>query len=665
MTNSPDNHTHQPPNISSGRTPDLLLNNRYKVLSTLGDGGFGQTFLAEDTHMPSNRKCVIKQLKPVHDRPDLHQLVQERFQREAVILEQLGEGHDQIPRLLANFQENGQFYLVQEWVQGHTLTQLVQGTGPQSEKEVQTILSHLLPVVSYVHRENIVHRDIKPDNIILRESDGKPVLIDFGAVKETMKTVLSSGQQSTRSIVVGTPGYMPSEQMSGRPVYASDIYGIGMTALYLLTGKAPHEIETDLQTGALKWREQVSGISPKFANFLDCATHVSLQSRFSSIAAMQNALNAMMISPVDPNVSTYISTEQAYTPQATQPAGTGNSNQDRNSTDRNRSPGITSAPPAVPNNIAAATASVPDISGQEENPTESRSRAAGTVGKSRDSENFSDRASQKRGVNWALVAPIVLVLSLTGIGAAGFFYKQAQDTPDDIERGPQELVLRADGDKETPTAQEISLPDTDDKSSRVDSPEENSATSSESQQSSNKTRAERIDDIADDIFAERHPELNGRKIQAGETALIAEWEKIRACEAVVDFIYYENNPELNGQRISTGDSRAQQEWNAIRSGVAGCRTQTNSSSGSASSSGSSSNSSSSGSSANTTGQSGKTRSEKIDDMADAIFYRRHPELNGRAIRANETSLSREWASIRACDAIVDFIYYERHPERVG
>ncbi len=100
-----------------------LLNNRYRVLQTLGGGGFGNTFLAEDTYMPSGRRCVIKQLKPVTHDPQAYQMVQERFQREAAVLEDLGEGNNQIPRLYAYFTEAGQFYLLQEWIQVDTLTQ--------------------------------------------------------------------------------------------------------------------------------------------------------------------------------------------------------------------------------------------------------------------------------------------------------------------------------------------------------------------------------------------------------------------------------------------------------------------------------------------------------------------------------------------------------------
>ncbi len=168
-----------------------LLNNRYKVIGVLGAGGFGETFLAEDTQMPSGRRCVIKQLKPVTHNPQVYQLVQERFGREAAILEELGDENNQIPRLYAYFSEAGQFYLVQEWIQGQTLSNKLEQEGTLNESSVKEILLSILPVLEYVHSKRIVHRDIKPDNIILRDCDGKPVLIDFGAVRETMGTVMN------------------------------------------------------------------------------------------------------------------------------------------------------------------------------------------------------------------------------------------------------------------------------------------------------------------------------------------------------------------------------------------------------------------------------------------------------------------------------------------
>lgn len=146
--------------------------------------------------MPSRRICVIKQLKPVTHKPQVYQLIQERFGREAAILEELGEGHEQIPKLYAYFIENEHFYLVQEWVEGLTLSQKVQQEGLFSENLVRELLVSLLPVLDYIHTKGIIHRDIKPGNIIWRKQDGKPVLIDFGIAKEMMTTVMDAQGRS-------------------------------------------------------------------------------------------------------------------------------------------------------------------------------------------------------------------------------------------------------------------------------------------------------------------------------------------------------------------------------------------------------------------------------------------------------------------------------------
>lgn len=282
------------------QTPSSLLSHRYKVLGLLGDGGFGKTFLVEDTQIPSNRRCVVKQLKPIHDNPQIHQIVKDRFQREAAILERLGDGHDQIPQLYAYFSEDEQFYLVEEWVEGDTLAQKVQNEGIQSEAMVRSILMKLLPTIAFVHRQQIVHRDIKPDNIILRRRDGQPVLIDFGAVKESMSTIVNSQGNSTHSIVVGTPGYMPAEQLAGRPVFASDIYSLGMTAIYLLTGRIPQQLDTNPMTGELSWQQYAPSISPEFAAILNKAVQMSAHFRFATATEMLSALQTSSVAATIP-----------------------------------------------------------------------------------------------------------------------------------------------------------------------------------------------------------------------------------------------------------------------------------------------------------------------------------------------------------------------------
>jgi serine/threonine protein kinase, bacterial len=285
----------QSPEALSASQPDLLAN-RYQVIRVLGEGGFGTTYLASDMQMPSNRYCVVKRLKPIEGDPQIYQMIQDRFQREAAILESLGESCDQIPSLYAYFAEGDQFYLVEEWIEGSTLTQKAIAQGPMREDQVREILLQLLPVLDYIHRQQKVHRDIKPDNILLRTGDGKAVLIDFGAVKETMGTVINS-QGSSQSIVVGTPGFMPPEQMAGRPVFGSDLYSLGLTAIYLLTRRLPAEMETDPMTGILQWRSHAPAVSDPFAQVLDKAIQLQAGQRFVTAPEMQFALEASRLSP--------------------------------------------------------------------------------------------------------------------------------------------------------------------------------------------------------------------------------------------------------------------------------------------------------------------------------------------------------------------------------
>jgi len=266
----------------------VVLNNRYRVVRELGQGGFGRTFLAVDTYLPSERYCVIKQLYPIVSKPKQYQWVRERFQREAAILESLSRGSSQIPQLYAYFAEAETFYLVQEYIEGATLTERVAKRGVMSEKEVTSLLISLLRVLDYVHGQRIIHRDVKPDNIILRSGDQQPVLIDFGIVKEALETVVNSDR--THSIAIGTPGYMPSEQAAGRPVYSSDLYSLGLTAIFLLSGQAPHNIETDSNTGELLWRKAVPHLHGQLASVIDQAVRFHPRDRFADATAMLTAL---------------------------------------------------------------------------------------------------------------------------------------------------------------------------------------------------------------------------------------------------------------------------------------------------------------------------------------------------------------------------------------
>ncbi|REJ38856.1 MAG: SpkC protein [Microcystis flos-aquae TF09] len=264
-----------------------MLNNRYEILEQLGRGGFGETFLAIDTRMPSRRKCVIKQLKPddTTNTAPTPGWFEKRFQREAAILEELGQNNRQIPQLYDYFSEGENFFLVQEWIEGITLSQKHQQEGNLSEAQVEKILRELLPVLDYIHGRGIIHRDIKPDNIILRASDGKPVLIDFGIFKE-----VNNINGGNKTVPLGTPGYMASEQAAGHPVPSSDLYSLGLTAIFLLTGKTPQALTSDPNTGEILWRKDAPHRPSNLAAVIDRAVRFHPRDRFTSAQEMLTGL---------------------------------------------------------------------------------------------------------------------------------------------------------------------------------------------------------------------------------------------------------------------------------------------------------------------------------------------------------------------------------------
>ena len=266
-----------------------LLDNRYRILRTLGSGGFGETFLAEDTKTPSKRRCVIKKLKPKTDDAETWQIIKDRFEREAAILEMLGQESAQIPSLYAYFDENHEFYLVQDWIEGENLCEIVKAKGRFDEKAVREFLLGVLPVLEFVHSQGIIHRDIKPENIMRRVKDEEYILIDFGAVKEVATTILDSGGTPTSSIVIGSPGFMPNEQAAGKPVFASDLYALALTAVYLLTTKRPQAMN-DLTTGDIAWRKFAPNVSADLAAVLDKAIEERARDRFLTSREMLTAL---------------------------------------------------------------------------------------------------------------------------------------------------------------------------------------------------------------------------------------------------------------------------------------------------------------------------------------------------------------------------------------
>ncbi|MCC5615344.1 serine/threonine protein kinase [Nostoc sp. CHAB 5836] len=267
-----------------------LFRDRFEILQILGRGGFGITFLAKDVVLPGNLLCVIKQLCPKVTTPQSWQKACTRFQKEARTLGQLGT-HSQIPMLLDYFQANGEFFLIQEYVPGLTLAREMRQTGPKSEASVKQLLQELLPVLQYLHKHHVIHRDIKPQNLLRCDDDGRVVLIDFGAVKEQLVDVCENSiNQAANTIFVGTRGFAPPEQFCLRPVYASDIYALGVTCICMLTAKSPLEFDYDPKTGEICWQKEVN-VSDSFANILGKMVKISLNERFKTADEVIKALD--------------------------------------------------------------------------------------------------------------------------------------------------------------------------------------------------------------------------------------------------------------------------------------------------------------------------------------------------------------------------------------
>ncbi|MDX2100621.1 MAG: serine/threonine-protein kinase [Leptolyngbyaceae cyanobacterium bins.59] len=272
-----------------GRNTPSFLKDRYRVLRTLGRGGFGVTYLARDLYLPCSPLCVVKQLCPKIQNAMALENARLRFYREAEMLSKLGS-HAQIPRLLDYFEIDSEFYLVQEYVRGATLAREVQRSGPWSEQAVKEFLRQILPLLQFLHRNRIIHRDIKPQNLIRCHDDGRLVLIDFGAVKERVGQIGVSDMEASTTHFVGTIGFAPPEQIAMRPVFASDLYALGLTCLYLLTGAAPLQYDYDSQTGETSWQHLVE-VSDHFARVITKMLRISLAERYHSADEILRSLN--------------------------------------------------------------------------------------------------------------------------------------------------------------------------------------------------------------------------------------------------------------------------------------------------------------------------------------------------------------------------------------
>lgn len=261
------------------------LKGRYKIIKPLSSGGFGITYLAEDMDRPRNPLCVVKKLSPLQRTPHVLSIARRLFITEAEILEFLGH-HDQIPQLLAFFEEGQDFFLVEEYIPGNTLlAELPVDQRCPSSYAVQ-LLRDLLGVLAFVHSHHVVHRDIKPSNILRRAMDGQLVLIDFGSVKPLFSLTPDA------TVVIGTPGYAAPEQLTGQPHYSSDLYSLGMIAIQALTGISPQILRRYPTTLELEW-QHLAQAPPMLVRILDRMTRYTLSERYQSATEVLHDLRSL------------------------------------------------------------------------------------------------------------------------------------------------------------------------------------------------------------------------------------------------------------------------------------------------------------------------------------------------------------------------------------
>ena len=281
-----------------------ILVGRYQIVKHLGGGGFGETFIAQDTHLPGKPECVVKKLKTQSTDLSNLQTARRLFDTEAQVLHRLGN-HNQIPQLLAYLEENQEFYLVQEFIAGHDLYQELTSGENKPEQEVISLLVEILQILDFVHQQQVIHRDINPGNILRREQDNKLVLIDFGAVKQISTQIFTPEGKTKSTVVIGTPGYIAAEQAQGCPKFNSDIYSLGIIGIQALTGLAPEELEKDEETHEIIWRHRAQ-VSPELGQILDIMVRYDFRQRFSSAGVVLESLRNLLEKQKNKTSKTFI-----------------------------------------------------------------------------------------------------------------------------------------------------------------------------------------------------------------------------------------------------------------------------------------------------------------------------------------------------------------------
>lgn len=468
-----------------------LLGWRYRILSELAQGGFGRTYLVQDTHR-FDEPCVLKEFAPQVQGQEALRKAEELFAREAGILYQLQ--HPQIPEFRelfrAGWQGRERLFLVQDFVDGQTYQDLLHDRQQQgatfTEAEVTELLFQLLPVLDYIHKAGVIHRDISPDNLIRRSADGLPVLIDFGGVKQVAARAISESSPQANGRVatmtrIGKLGYAPPEQLEQGAVSPhSDLYALAVTVLVLLTGKEPQDLFfTNGSLNRRGWQPAVS-LTPTLTKTLDRMLDPYPDKRYQ---AAQEVLQAL----TQPDATQAKSPRSAPVPKV-------------------------SAPAAIPNLVQSATSMVKTIA-------VGRSRA-----KTQAAQAIPQPASPAQSLPWRELAALVKWLVVGGMIVGGWWVgvkwlgpalkdKLPEITPS--MRSPQKNNLNH---------------------STVPKPQESEF--SKAEQARKQKLAQRLQKLGvadnfmialvNELFYARHPELNGQTLGTGaaDENLRAEWDQI-------------------------------------------------------------------------------------------------------------------------------------------
>lgn len=264
----------------------MKLAHRFEVLEILEQGGYGITYRAIDHHQPSQPQCVVKEL--IHTNSKILTM----FRQEASSLEKIGM-HSHIPELLAYFDEGNKFYIVQEFVKGHNLSQEIREGKRLDEGYVTKLLKDVLSVLSFVHQNCMIHRDIKPANLMRQDSNGDIFLIDFGVVKELSNSQLDKNGKITTTVKVGTVGYTAPEQAWGKPCYASDLYSVGMVAIAALSDIPTHTLAIHPLTYQVQWTDET--ISPALETFIKRLIEPNPNKRYPTATEALNAFERTIL----------------------------------------------------------------------------------------------------------------------------------------------------------------------------------------------------------------------------------------------------------------------------------------------------------------------------------------------------------------------------------